>query len=107
MKRQALAAVCVGALLAAWLTYPTIARPGSMARVDTNDGRFSLWNVAWVAHALLSDPAAARRVGLQGDSVKTLWRSFLAGRAGLYWSRIWALYILLWWCQAHELSLDH
>ncbi len=57
--------------------------------------------------ALLSDPAAARRVGLQGDSVKTLWRSFLAGRAGLYWSRIWALYILLWWCQAHELSLDH
>jgi asparagine synthase (glutamine-hydrolysing) len=57
--------------------------------------------------ALLCDPQATRKVGLQSDSVRTLWRSFLAGRAGLYWSRIWALYILLWWCQTHELSLDH
>jgi asparagine synthase (glutamine-hydrolysing) len=56
--------------------------------------------------ALLSDPQAARNVGLQGDSVRTLWQSFLAGRTGLYWSRIWALYILLLWCQTHELSLD-
>jgi asparagine synthase (glutamine-hydrolysing) len=56
--------------------------------------------------ALLSDPQATRRVGLESDSVRTLWRSFLAGRPGLYWSRIWALYILLWWCQTHELSLD-
>jgi asparagine synthase (glutamine-hydrolysing) len=57
--------------------------------------------------ALLCDPQAARKVGLESDSVKTLWQSFLAGRSGLYWSRIWALYILLWWCQTHELSLDH
>jgi hypothetical protein len=57
MKRQALAAVIVGGLLACWLTYPTIVHPGSMARVDTDDGRFSVWNVAWVAHALLTDPA--------------------------------------------------
>jgi asparagine synthase (glutamine-hydrolysing) len=56
--------------------------------------------------ALLSDPQAAGKVGLQGETVRTLWQSFLAGRAGLYWSRIWALYILLWWCQAHELTLD-
>ncbi len=56
MKRQTLAAVVVGCVLAAWLTYPTIVHPGSMARVDTNDGRFSVWNVAWVAHALTTDP---------------------------------------------------
>jgi hypothetical protein len=56
MTRHGLLAVVTGGLLAAWLTYPTIVHPGSMARVDTNDGRFSLWNVAWVAHAVLTDP---------------------------------------------------
>jgi hypothetical protein len=56
MTRHGLLAVATGGLLAAWLTYPTIVHPGSMARVDTNDGRFSLWNVAWVAHAVLTDP---------------------------------------------------
>ena len=56
MKRQWVWVTMAGALLAAWLSYPTIAHPGSMARLDTNDGRFSIWNVAWVAHALLTEP---------------------------------------------------
>jgi len=56
MTAPSLRALAVGSLLAVWLTYPTIVHPSSMARVDTNDGRFSVWNVAWVAHALLSDP---------------------------------------------------
>jgi hypothetical protein len=47
----------IAALLAAWLTYPTIGRPASAARLDTGDGRFSIWNIAWVAHALITDPA--------------------------------------------------
>jgi len=54
--RQSLIAVALGAVLAAILTYPTIVRPGSVARVDSDDGKFSVWNVAWVAHALLTDP---------------------------------------------------
>lgn len=57
MKREGVVALLVGAALSVWLTWPTIAHPGSMARVDTGDGRFSVWNVAWVAHALLTDPA--------------------------------------------------
>ena len=44
----------IGALLAIWLTYPTIVHPASTARIDSGDGRLSIWNVAWVAHALLS-----------------------------------------------------
>ena len=32
--------------------------------------------------------AASRR------AVQTLWRSFLDGRPGLYWSRVWAIYVL-------------
>jgi len=54
--RTWLVAVGVGAALAAVLTYPTIVHPGSRARIDTGDGRFSVWNVAWVAHALVDDP---------------------------------------------------
>ena len=27
------------------------------------------------------------------------------GRPGLYWSRIWALYVLLSWCQTHDVAL--
>lgn len=55
--RQALIATAAGATLAAWLTYPTIVHPASRARIDTGDGRFSVWNVAWVAHSIVDDPA--------------------------------------------------
>ena len=49
--------------------------------------------------AVFADRQLARRVGLRGDAVQTLWRSFVAGRPGIYWSRVWALYVLLSWCQ--------
>jgi asparagine synthase (glutamine-hydrolysing) len=55
--------------------------------------------------AMFADPGLAARAGLRGPAVQTLWRSFLAGRPGLYWSRVWALYVLLSWCQAHQMSL--
>lgn len=48
---------------------------------------------------VFADPDLARRVGLHGESVRTLWRSFVDGRPGLYWSRVWAIYVLLCWCQ--------
>ena len=53
MSRHFLIALAAGAALASILSYPTIARPGSVARIDTDDGKFSVWNVAWVAHALI------------------------------------------------------
>src|SRR3954467_14195288 len=42
-------------LLTAALTYPLAFRLGTMARVDNGDGQFSIWNVAWVARALIVD----------------------------------------------------
>jgi asparagine synthase (glutamine-hydrolysing) len=54
---------------------------------------------------LFGDPQQADRTGLRGDVVQTLWRSFAAGRPGLYWTRIWAIYVLLSWCQAHDVSI--
>ncbi len=38
------------------MTLPLALRLGRIARDDA-DGRFSIWNVAWVAHALTTDPA--------------------------------------------------
>ena len=55
--------------------------------------------------AVFSDVTLARRAGLCGEAAQTLWRSFVDGRAGLYWSRVWAIYVLLAWCQTHDVSL--
>jgi asparagine synthase (glutamine-hydrolysing) len=54
---------------------------------------------------VFSDAALVRRVGLRPDAVRTLWRSFIAGRPGLYWSRVWSIYVLLSWCQTHEMAV--
>lgn len=55
--------------------------------------------------AVFSDVDLARRAGLRGAALQTLWRSFTQGRPGLYWSRIWALYVLLSWCRTHDVAL--
>ena len=49
-------ATVVGVVMVTALTYPLVPKMGSVARFDNGDGRFSVWNVAWVAHALLTDP---------------------------------------------------
>jgi hypothetical protein len=47
----------VGALFVVLLTFPTVPRAGSVGRLDTNDGRFSIWNIGWLDHAALAAPA--------------------------------------------------
>jgi asparagine synthase (glutamine-hydrolysing) len=54
---------------------------------------------------LLSDAALISRTGLEPKTVTELWTSFTAGRPGLYWSRAWAMYVLLAWCERHDMSL--
>jgi len=46
----------------------------------------------------LRDPAAVAAAGLSPPAVLDLWRAFLAGAPGLYWSRVWAIYVLVRWC---------
>jgi asparagine synthase (glutamine-hydrolysing) len=53
----------------------------------------------------LRDDALCRSVGLRPAAVGRLWSAFRDGAPGLYWSRIWALYVLLWWCRRYEASL--
>jgi len=54
---------------------------------------------------LLSDAALVSRVGLRPQTVHTLWQSYVAGRPGLYWSRVWSIYALLSWARSHDMAL--
>jgi asparagine synthase (glutamine-hydrolysing) len=56
--------------------------------------------------AVFADDRLARRAGLDGPSVRTLWRSFTAGGRGLYWSRVWGLYVLMSWCRTHDVAAE-
>jgi asparagine synthase (glutamine-hydrolysing) len=49
----------------------------------------------------MRDPEAAAAVGLDGRVVARLWNAYQQGAPGLYWSRVWILYILMRWCQRH------
>jgi asparagine synthase (glutamine-hydrolysing) len=53
----------------------------------------------------LRDAQLCARVGLNPDAVARLWQAFQARAPGLYWSRVWSLYVLLWWCRRHNVSL--
>ena len=55
--------------------------------------------------ATLRDPRLVAPTGLDPEAVTRLWEAFRASAAGLYWSRIWALYVLVRWCHRHALYL--
>jgi len=57
-RPRELPAAAIAAVLATIIfTWPIAVRFGSAGRVDSGDGRYSIWNVAWVAHALTTDPS--------------------------------------------------
>jgi len=55
--RELLIVLATGAVLAVLLTYPFALESAHVGRVDSSDGDFSIWNVAWVARTLVVDPA--------------------------------------------------
>jgi hypothetical protein len=58
-RARGAAIVCSAALgLAIVMTWPLARGLGRLGRTTTMDGLYSIWNVAWVAHALVTDPAA-------------------------------------------------
>jgi hypothetical protein len=57
--------VVLGAVaLACVFTLPYILRFNDAGRLDTNDGRWSIWVVSWVAHALTTDPLSLFRANI-------------------------------------------
>jgi asparagine synthase (glutamine-hydrolysing) len=66
----------------------------------------------WARTALKDEMTAALRdrgfceaAGLDARAVGRLWSAFLGGARGLYWSRVWAIYVLGWWCREHRVSV--
>lgn len=53
----------------------------------------------------LGDAGLCRAVGLNRDAVLRLWRAFQADAPGIYWSRVWSLFVLLAWCRRHKVTL--
>ena len=50
----------------------------------------------------LRDPQAIAPVGLDPVAVGRLWRAFLDGAPGMYWSRIWSVYVFIRWCHRNR-----
>jgi asparagine synthase (glutamine-hydrolysing) len=53
----------------------------------------------------MRDPEAIKPTGLDPDTVGRLWQAFLDGAPGMYWSRIWAIYVFIRWCHRHQVYL--
>lgn len=54
---------------------------------------------------VMLDSAAVAAAGLRPATVERLWRAFLDGAPGMYWSRVWALYSLIRWCGRYGLRI--
>jgi asparagine synthase (glutamine-hydrolysing) len=69
---------------------------------------FDRWirqGVGRVMDEVMADAQAAEAVGLNGHAVCRLWQSYRSRDAGLYWSRVWALYVFIRWCHRHGVLL--
>ena len=61
--------------------------------------------VGSVVNQTLRDPVMIKPTGLDPRVVQRLWESFCAGAPGLYWSRIWAIYVFARWCHKHRVYI--
>jgi asparagine synthase (glutamine-hydrolysing) len=61
--------------------------------------------VKHVIDSTFQDQDLIAGVGLRPDAIAQLWRSYQSGAPGLYWSRIWSLFVLLIWCRTHGVTL--
>jgi hypothetical protein len=90
-RRESAAALLVAAALAVLMTWPVAGRFGSAGRVDSGDGRYSIWNIAWVAHALSTQPSRVFDANIFDPSPHTLAYSESNLVAGVIGLPVWAL----------------
>jgi hypothetical protein len=88
---EATAIVLAGTALTCVLTYPLAFQMGRVGRVNTNDGRFSIWTVSWVAHALTTDPAGVYQANIFYPQRNTLAFSEANLVQGAIAAPVWAL----------------
>ena len=84
--------VVLGALvLTSLMTYPLVLGFDHVGRVDNNDGRWSIWVVSWVAHALTTDPQHLFRANIFYPHQDALAYSEANIAAGLVGVPVWLL----------------
>jgi len=49
----------------------------------------------------MRDPVAVRPTGLNPEAVRRLWQAYLDRVPGIYWTRVWAIYVFIRWCHRH------
>lgn len=54
-----------------------------------------------VMDQVMRDPAAVVPTGLNPATVQRLWQAYLDGAPGIYWTRVWAIYVFIRWCHRH------
>src|SRR6187402_2149273 len=88
---EATAVVLGAVILACVFTYPYIVQFNDAGRLDTNDGRWSIWVVSWVAHALTTDPSQLYRANIFYPHANAL--AFSEGNfvEGVIGAPVWAL----------------
>jgi hypothetical protein len=90
-RGELLLAIAVLLAVTIFLTYPLSLFPGSVAYTAAPDAQFSIWNVGWVAHALVTDPAHLFDANIFYPHTRTLFFSEANLAAGvlaapLYWA---------------------
>lgn len=88
---EAAAVVLAGVALTSILTYPLAFQIDRVGRVNTDDGRWSIWVVAWVAHALTSNPASVYEANIfypQRNALAFSEANLVAGAIG---APVWAV----------------
>src|SRR5262249_37787864 len=68
-------------------------------------GRWMRKGLTRAMNGTMRDATAIEAVGLKPEAVHRLWRAFLDGVRGVYWSRVWAIYVLVRWCHRHGVRL--
>lgn len=48
--------------------------------------------------ATMRDPLLVKPTGLNPEAVRQVWLAFLEGAPGIYWTRVWAIYVYVRWC---------
>jgi asparagine synthase (glutamine-hydrolysing) len=67
--------------------------------------RWLRMGVGKVMDQAMRDDLAVKAIGLNPEAVRRLWQAFLDNDSEVYWSRVWAIYVLIRWCHRHQVLL--
>lgn len=89
--RELVVAGVLALALTVIFTWPLAGRFSTAGRVDSGDGRYSIWNISWVAHALTTSPSELWNANIFHPHTGTLAFSEANIVAGVIATPVWLL----------------